>query len=48
MIPLAPAVDQAAVTPAAGWNMADLIREMIASWLAHHQRLADMGLSPDI
>ncbi len=46
MIPLVPTVAQTA--PSAGWTLSDLVREMVASWVAHHQRLADMGLSPDL
>jgi hypothetical protein len=51
VIPLVPTAAQAvtqAVSPSTGWTFSDLFREMVSSWVAHHQRLADMGLSPDL
>lgn len=47
MIPLIP-TNETAATPFAGWNFAAIVQGMIQSWLAHHQRLADCGISDDL
>ncbi|APT30746.1 hypothetical protein MCBMB27_01455 [Methylobacterium phyllosphaerae] len=31
-----------------GWSLKAVIREMLNSWLAHHQRLADSGIGGDL
>lgn len=31
-----------------GWSFSAIVREMLNSWLAHHQRLADLGISGDL
>ncbi|MCJ2053304.1 hypothetical protein [Methylobacterium sp. J-070] len=32
--------------PASGaWNFRAIVRDMLTAWLAHHQRLADLGVS---
>ena len=44
MIPLVP-MTQAAVAPISGrWSLATLWRDMLRTWIAHHQRMADLGL----
>lgn len=30
------------------WSLKALVREMLNSWLAHHQRLADSGIGGDL
>ncbi|MGH1589826.1 hypothetical protein ACRBEV_17670 [Methylobacterium phyllosphaerae] len=30
------------------WSFRTLVREMLNSWLAHHQRLADSGIGGDL
>ncbi|MDP4003810.1 hypothetical protein [Methylobacterium sp. NEAU K] len=35
--------------PASGpWSLRGLFREMLNAWLAHHQRLADLGVRGDL
>ena len=35
-------------TPASGsWSLGAIVREMLDAWLAHHQRLADLGVCGD-
>ncbi|MCJ2013302.1 hypothetical protein [Methylobacterium sp. J-076] len=43
MIPLIPTHETAAA-PFAGWNVAGLFQDIVRSWIAHHQRLADSGI----
>lgn len=31
-----------------GRSFGALVREMLTAWLAHHQRLADLGISGDL
>jgi hypothetical protein len=31
-----------------GWSFSAIVREMLNSWLAHHQRLADLGIAGDL
>jgi hypothetical protein len=31
-----------------GWSLKAIVREMLSSWLAHHQRLADSGIGGDL
>jgi hypothetical protein len=31
-----------------GWSLGTVVREMLNAWLAHHQRLADLGVSGDL
>ncbi len=31
-----------------GWSFKALVRDMLNSWLAHHQRLADSGIGGDL
>ncbi|MDP4024882.1 hypothetical protein Q8W71_19820 [Methylobacterium sp. NEAU 140] len=33
---------------AGGWNLAALVQDMVRAWIAHHQRLADLGIGADI
>lgn len=44
MIPLVPITRDAPVPTAGRWNLADVWRDMLRSWIAHHQRMADLGL----
>ena len=43
MIPLVPKTPKAAPI-AGGGSLAAVWRDMLRSWLAHHQRMADFGL----
>ncbi|WP_342163773.1 hypothetical protein [Methylobacterium sp. SD21] len=45
MIPLVPTSPHAASF--AGWNFAALLRGAFESWIAHHQRLADLGIASE-
>lgn len=47
MIPLIPTGETAAAS-FAGWNFAAIVRELVQSWVAHHQRLADAGIGGDL
>lgn len=46
MIPLVPTT-QHDTASFAGWNFADLLRGAFRSWIAHHQRLADLGIASE-
>jgi hypothetical protein len=46
MIPLVPTTDHAAA-PFAGWSFPVLFREMFDAWVAHHQRMADLGVTAE-
>ncbi|MFC6791085.1 hypothetical protein ACFQE0_16550 [Methylobacterium komagatae] len=43
MIPLVPTAQHTAES-FAGWNFAAMMRGVFSSWIAHHQRLADLGI----
>lgn len=43
MIPLVPTAAHKA-EDFAGWNFAAMMRGVFSSWIAHHQRLADLGI----
>lgn len=43
MIPLVPTAQHPADS-FAGWNFAAMMRGVFSSWIAHHQRLADLGI----
>lgn len=43
MIPLVPTAAHSA-EDLAGWNFAAMMRGMFSSWIAYHQRLADLGI----
>lgn len=44
MIPLVPTSQHDAAS-FAGWNFAAFLRDAFQSWIAHHQRLADLGIA---
>lgn len=46
MIPLVPTSQHDAAS-FAGWNFAALLRDALQSWIAHHQRLADLGIASE-
>lgn len=46
MIPLVPTSPHAADS-FAGWNFAAILRGAFESWIAHHQRLADLGITSE-
>ena len=48
MIPSVPIAEQAAAPRAGGRGLTALFRGLLDSWLAHHQRLADLGISADL
>ncbi len=43
MIPLVPTAAHTAEN-FAGWNFAAMMRGVFSSWIAHHQRLAELGI----
>lgn len=46
MIPLVPTAPHTADN-FSGWNFAALLRDVMQSWIAHHQRLADLGIASE-
>ena len=44
MIPLVPLAQNAAASLTGSWSLSALWRDMLRAWIAHHQRMADLGL----
>ena len=42
--PTRPAVPVSAAPVSGGWNLAALVQDMLRAWIAHYQRLADLGI----
>ena len=46
MIPLVPTATHTAA-PFAGFNLSAFIRDMVDAWIAHHQRMSDLGINAE-
>ncbi len=46
MIPLVPTAPHTAA-PFAGFSLSSLFRGMVDAWIAHHQRMSDLGINAE-